>query len=191
MPISAAIIGGGAALVGGYLTNQSNKSIAANTNATSVDLADTAMTRRVADLKNAGLNPALAYTQGGAAVPNLDVPTMQNAVGGGVAAGTSAYQAATQARAVDLQTQSVQSQIDLNKHLALKADADASVSAASAQEIAARTPTYALNMQQTGANIQETLARVDQIASQTNLNFQQTLMIKRNIANSYKSGFSA
>ena len=76
MPISvgtATLAAGAIGASGGFLgqsdTNQTNKDIAAANNATQINLANTAYQRRVAGLQAAGLNPMLAYTQGGASTP--------------------------------------------------------------------------------------------------------------------------
>lgn len=54
-------------------------------------MSNTAYKRGVADMKSAGLNPMLAYSQGGASTPIGSMPQVQNAVSAGVSsAGQSA-----------------------------------------------------------------------------------------------------
>ena len=85
-----AIIGGGASLIGGMFTNQAQAQQAAAAQAFSADQAEKQMDFQermretqyqttVKDLMAAGLNPMLAYSQGGAGTPSGSAAVGQQA----------------------------------------------------------------------------------------------------------------
>lgn len=104
------LIGSGLGFLGQESANQTNIDIANNANSTSIDLANTAYQRRVKDLAAAGLNPMLAYTQGGAQVPNMVTARVENSAKAASEGGLNASQAALLRAQVDNQ----QSQTALN-----------------------------------------------------------------------------
>lgn len=83
-------ISSGADLLGGYLTNNSNQGIASAQRAFQANQSGTSYQRAVKDMRAAGLNPALAYQQGGASTPQgASIPavnSLSNAVQSGLAA---------------------------------------------------------------------------------------------------------
>lgn len=76
------IVGGVTSLIGGENTNSTAKEIASQNNATSIELANTAHQREVADLKAAGLNPILSAGGSGSAVPAMQAAPIQNTMTG-------------------------------------------------------------------------------------------------------------
>lgn len=94
------LLGGALGFIGQQQTNQKNWDIAQSANAASAEQAakqmdfqermrETQYQTAVKDMKSAGLNPMLAYSQGGAGTPtgamgSVSTATMKNALGAGV-----------------------------------------------------------------------------------------------------------
>lgn len=161
-------LGAGASILGGVMNmfgagnaNAANASMAreaANFNWNSMmenqrfqeRMSNTAYQRSMMDMRNAGLNPILAYSQGGATTPggmgaSMQAATMQNTMEGLGEGVSSAAQKAKDASAVEVNREvakNTASQTDLNKanevlakSLDAKAQADTANSAANLQKI--------------------------------------------------------
>ena len=123
------IIGSGIGFLGQESANSSNTAASDKQMAFQKEMSSTAYQRAVEDMQKAGLNPMLAYSQGGASAPLGSMPNIQNSasgVGQGVAS-------AIQAKQVMANLQQVNSQTSLNENLAMKAKADAAYSISSAR----------------------------------------------------------
>lgn len=93
----AAGVSGGLAAFGQERTNAQNAQLAREQMAFQADMSGTSYQRAVADMMAAGLNPMLAYSQGGASTPSGQTAVMQNALGAGATSGAQGYQLALNA----------------------------------------------------------------------------------------------
>lgn len=121
IPAVASLIGGVLSNRGQSSANQQNQQLTQENRDWMERMSGTSYQRAVTDMEAAGLNPMLAYQQGGASTPTSAAPVMQNTLGAGVQ-GT----AATAQHAVGLmqgvqQVKQSQAQSDLFAASAAKA----------------------------------------------------------------------
>ena len=182
------LLGAAGTLFGGQDANDTNRQISAANNATSIELANSAHTREVADLQNAGLNPMLSYFGHGAQVPNFSTPNIQNPVAPAVHAMNESKMASAQSAQLAAQTETAKTQASLNGSLADKANAEA-------DNIRASTPNIPLQGANLSADTSLKTRQADAIQytvsktiADTNLTNTEQQLVTKNIANAVLEG---
>lgn len=127
-PIAGAAIGALSSWFGQSSANDANKKIAREQMAFQERMSNTQWQRGVADMKAAGINPMLAFSQGGASAPQGASATMQNPAGGAADIMSKGISSAIQAKLVEGQLRSMDSQIAKNMADAQKSVIDADTS---------------------------------------------------------------
>lgn len=140
-------------------------------------MSNTAYQRAVADMKAAGLNPMLAYSQGGASTPAGAMSVYKN----------EKAELARNFAAVP-QNAAALAQVDNIQASAEKSRAEADLATAQAAEARERTPTYSEQILLTRATIRKLEAEIPKIQADTDLSSQQMFKVMAEIPNIIKEG---
>jgi len=113
--IAGSVVGGVLGGIGQNQANISNAREAAKNREFQMMMSNTAHTREVADLRNAGLNPILSAGGGGASTPSGAVPTIESTLEPASASARGLAQALRDARMANEQIASVRAQRQLTE----------------------------------------------------------------------------
>jgi len=182
----ASAVGGiasaGLSYLGQREANQTNMDIAQNQMNFQQQMSNTSYQRAVKDMQAAGLNPMLAYTQGGATTPAGSTTTVQNKLGAGV----EAYQRSTQtSSASDLaraQSQQAEAQVPNIQAQTAVATAQAAKTLAETDNVKAQTANAIAQNPVLLKTIEQMQAQIENYRATSKLSSAQTGNVISNIA---------
>lgn len=114
-PGGVAALQGGASLVGGWLANRGRSKEAEKNRRFQERMRNTQWQAAVADMEAAGINPALAYSQGPNASPGGSMASQEDIVTPAVSSARQGAMVAKQMKQLDAQISNVQAQTSLTK----------------------------------------------------------------------------
>lgn len=130
-PVAAALLAGSAvSAIGAHSANAANAKMARDQMAFQERMSSTAYQRATEDMRKAGINPIMAYSQGGASSPGGASSSNMNALS----------DFSNSARAASLESQAIKSGIAKNESEVALNNANAALSMNSARRVAAGLP---------------------------------------------------
>jgi hypothetical protein len=190
-PLTIAAVGGAAGNLGtAYLnyratkrTNEANAQIAKDQMAFQERMSNTAYQRSMKDMKKAGLNPMLAYAQGGASSPAGASATMQTPDFSPIGAAVSS---ALDARRLKKEIKAVDSTVKLNEASEKRQTADANLANTTAKEV--ETKNKVLEAQLPAIKSQSKLNKEKADIDQKYLNYDEFNRRLRGLMDTVNSG---
>lgn len=180
--IIGSVASGGLSFLGQQGANKTNMDIAQNQMNFQQQMSNTSYQRAVQDMQAAGLNPMLAYAQGGATTPSGATTQVQNKLGAGVqayqqsqATSSAAALQREQLKTIDPNIQNTQSQTMLNS-------ANAALSAANAKKVEAETANAIAQNPVLLKTIEQMQAQIENYRASSKLSSATTGNVISNIA---------
>lgn len=130
----------GATYFGQRQTNEANRNIAREQMQFQERMSSTAYQRAMLDMEQAGLNPILAYRQGGASTPTGASIAQQNEIGPAVSSALDARRAYAEIANMNAQNEKIRADTDLSHALRDAAVQDANVKGVTAKNLSTQTP---------------------------------------------------